>query len=123
MITTQRLHHETDPRTRRSVTVALAGAVLVVACALAVVGLRVHSVHLAYQIDALRAEHVQVDTLIRQLEVEVAALRSPGRVESRARQLGMTTPSRQQLRLAREYVAGGSGVAAARLVRIEASLR
>jgi cell division protein FtsL len=105
------------------VTLGLAGALLLVVCALAVVGLRVQSTHLAYRMDALRADRAELTALVRQLEVELATLRSPGRVETRARQLGMTAPARQQVRLAREYVAGGSGVAAAHQARIEAAVR
>ena len=123
MTTPQQLRRERDPQVCRSVTRTLAGALVLVACALAVVGLRVQSVHLGYRVDALRTERAELAMLIRQLEVEVATLRSPGRVESRARQLGLATPVRQQVRLAHEYVAGGSGVAATRQARVEAALR
>jgi cell division protein FtsL len=102
---------------------ALGGALVVVACALAVVGLRVQSVHLGYRLDALRAERTELTMLLRQLEVELATLRSPARIESRARELGLTTPGREQVRLAREFVTGDSGHAAARQGRVEASLR
>ena len=123
MTTPQQLHRERDPRVSRSVTLALAGALVLVACALAVVGLRLQSVHLGYRMSALRAERAELATLVRQLELEVATLRSPARVESHARQLGLTMPSRQQVRLAHEYVAGGSGAAATRQARVEAALR
>ena len=117
MKTQQRLHREHDPRLRRSLAVALLCSAVLVVGLLAVVGLRVQQVHLAYQLDALRGERTRVEVLLRQLEIEVATLRSPSRVESRARQLGMTAPAREQVRLAREYVPGGSGgVAAARPV-------
>lgn len=110
----QRLHREPDPRVRRSVAVALLGATLLVAIGLGVVALRVHQVHLAYRLDALRAERTRMERLIQQLRVEVASLKAPGRVESRARQLGLVAPSREQVHLAREYVrATGSRAAAA----------
>jgi cell division protein FtsL len=118
----QRLHREHDPRVRRSLARALTLSAVAVGVALAVVAVRVQEVRLAYRLDALRAERAQTETLIQQLEVEVAALRSPGRVESRARQLGLTVPSREQVRLAREYVGGTTGLAAARQYRTEASL-
>ncbi|MBI4635814.1 MAG: cell division protein FtsL [Candidatus Rokubacteria bacterium] len=106
---------------RRSLVRALGWSALLVACFLAIVGLRVQQVHLAYRLDALRADRARTEKLIRQLEVQVATLRSPSRVESRARALGMTAPSRDQVHLAREYVAGTTGgMAAARLARIEA---
>jgi cell division protein FtsL len=112
-----------DPRVPRSVMLALSGALVVVAFALAVVGLRVQSVHLGYRLDTVRAERSELTMLLRQLEVELATQRSPARIESRARELGLTTPARDQVRLAREFIAGDSGHAAAQQGRVEASLR
>ena len=124
MRTRQRLHRDPDPRLRRSLAVALLCSALLVLGLLTVVGLRVQQVHLAYQLDAMRAERARVEVLMRQLEIEVATLRSPGRVETRARQLGMTVPGREQVRLAREYVTGGAnGLASARLVDTERTIR
>ena len=40
--------------------------------------------------------------------------------DPRARRLGLLAPGRDQMRLAREYVAGGTSLAATRLGRIEA---
>jgi cell division protein FtsL len=114
----QRLHREADPRVRRSLSAALAMAAVLVGSALGVVGLRVQQVHLAYQLDALRAERGRTETLIRRLEIEEATLRSPLRVEQRARQLGLTVPARGQVRLAREYVTGSTGLAAAQRNRV-----
>lgn len=99
---------------RRAVTVALASAATLVVSGLLLVGLRVQQVHLGYQLDTLRSERTRVEMLIRQLEVEVATLRSPARVEARARQLGLTSPSREQVRVAREFVIGSTGLAAER---------
>jgi len=96
----------------RSLGRALAGALLLVLSGLAVVGLRVQQVHLGYQLDALRAQRGRLEILLSQLEVEVATLRSPARVESRARQLGLMAPTPRQIRVAREFVTGGSGQAA-----------
>jgi cell division protein FtsL len=118
----QRLHRERDPRVQRSLTAAALLSMLLVGGALAVVGLRVQQVHLAYQLDALRAERERAQTLTRQLEVEVATLRSPGRVEAGARQLGMIAPARGQVVLAREFVAGSVGVAAVQRSRVAASI-
>ncbi|MBI3637992.1 MAG: cell division protein FtsL [Candidatus Rokubacteria bacterium] len=108
---------------RRSLAVALACALVLVASLLVVVGLRIQQVHLAYELDKLRTERAQIETLIRQLEVEVATLRSPARVETRARALGLEIPARTQVLLAREYVSGRGGLAAAQQARVEASLR
>lgn len=95
---------------RRTLGLVLGGGALLIVTGLLVVGLRVQQVHLAYELDGLRAERGRLTTLIRQLEVEVATLKSPGRIEQRARQLGLAAPARQQVRLAREYVVGGAGV-------------
>jgi cell division protein FtsL len=86
-----------------------------------VVGVRVQQVHLAYQLDALRAERARTETLIHRLEIEVATLRSPLRVEQRARELGLSVPAPDQVRLAREYVSGTTGLAAAQRNRVEAA--
>jgi len=122
VIKPQRLYREPDTRVRRSLAAALAISAVLVIGALVVVGLRVQQVHLAYQLDGLRAERARTETLIRQLEIEVATLRSPLRVEQRARQLGLTVPARDQVRLAREYVTGTTGLAAAQRNRVEAAL-
>jgi cell division protein FtsL len=116
----QRLHHEADPRVRRSLVGALLMSATLVVGALGVVGLRVQQVHLAYQLDRVHRQRAEVETAIRQLEVEVATLRAPARVEQRARQLGLTVPDRQQVRLAREYVPAGTGLAAAHRSRVAA---
>jgi cell division protein FtsL len=117
----QRLHREADPRVRRGLAVAFAVSAAVVIVALAVVALRVQQVQLAYRLDAMRGERVRTETLIKQLEIEVATLRSPLRVEQRARQLGLTVPAREQVRLAREYVSGTTGLAAAQRNRVAAA--
>lgn len=121
--TPQQLHREMDPRVSRAVLLALGGALVVVVCALAVVGLRMQSVHLGYRLDTMRAERGEVAMLLRQLEVEIATLRSPARIEARARELGLITPAREQVRLAREFIAGDSDVAAAQQGHVEARVR
>jgi cell division protein FtsL len=119
--TQQRLHHEQDPRVRRSLIGALLVSVALIGGGLGVVGLRVQQVHLAYELDRLHRERTQVETAIRQLEIEVATLRAPARIEQRARQLGLTAPDRQQVRLAREFVPAGTGLAAAHRSRVAAA--
>lgn len=123
MIKHQRLHREPDPRVRRSFAAALAISAVLVVGALLVVGLRIQQVQLAYRLDALRAERARTETLIHQLEIEVATLRSPLRVDQRARELGLTAPARDQVRLAREYVSATTGLAAAQRNRIEAAVQ
>jgi cell division protein FtsL len=108
----QRLHRELDPRARRTIALALAAGLALVLAGLGLVGLRVHQVRLGYRLDQLAAERARLEHRLRELEVEVATLRSPARIESRARQLGLVPPAPSQVRLAREYVPGGTGLAA-----------
>ena len=105
---------------RRSLGTALVTAVVLGGLALGVVGLRVQQVRLGYQLDALRDERAEAETLLQRLEIEVASLRSPLRIEQRARQLGLTVPAHDQVRLAREYVTGTTGLAAAHRNRVAA---
>ena len=120
MTNRQRLTREQDPRVRRSLAAAFVVCALLVMGALAVVGLRVQQVHLAYQLERLHHERAEMRSVLRQLEVEVATLQAPGRVEQRARQLGLVAPERAQIRLAREYTAAGTGLAAAHRSRVAA---
>ena len=119
----QRPQREQDPRVRRAVALALAGAVLMVTSALGLAGLRVEQYRLAYRLDEIRTERARLERTLRELEIEVATLRSPARVEIRARQLGLVRPGPEQLLLAREYVPAGTGLAAADRARAEARLR
>jgi cell division protein FtsL len=119
----QRPEREPDRGVRRSLLVMLVAATLLVVGALGIVALRVHQVRLAYRLDALRAERARGERLIQQLEIEVATLKAPGRLESRARELGMTPPTRDQVRLAREYVPAGTGTAAVDLAAAEVPVR
>jgi len=119
----QRLHREADPRVGRSLGRTAVCAVVLVIMALAVVAVRIQQVRLTYQLDSLRAERGRVETLIGQLDVQLATLRSPRRLEAQARQLGLTAPAPQQVVNAREFTAGSEGVAAARAARIEAQVR
>lgn len=94
---------------------ALVLSALLVASTLGLVALRVQQVRLSYQLDALRDARQALEELHRQLLVEVATLRSPALIEARARALGLAAPAREQVRLAREFVAGGTGTASLQL--------
>ena len=117
MTTKQTLRREPDPRSRRSMAAALGLSALLVAATLGHVALRVEQVRLSYQLDALRETRKSVEELNRELRVEVATLRSPARVEARARALGLAAPAHAQVRLAREFVAGDTGIASLRLAQ------
>ena len=90
---------------------AMSAALLISACfvggVLGIVGLKVNQVKLSYRLEQLRLVRGQLEEVNRQLGVEHATLRALARVESKARgELGMLPPSRNQVRMAREYVPG-----------------
>ena len=120
MTNRQRPIREQDPRVRRSLAAAFAVSAVLVISALVVVGLRLQQVHLAYEVERLHRDRAEVRTMLRQLEIEVATLQAPSRIEQRARELGLVAPERAQVRLAREYTAEGTGLAAAHKSRVAA---
>ena len=98
---------------------AMGATLLISAClvggVLGIVGLRVNQVKLSYRLEQLRQTRGQLEEVSRQLRVELATLRALARIESKARgELGMLSPSRNQVRMAREYVPGTSGTASLR---------
>lgn len=108
-----RRHRESDRRRLRSMANAVIAAGLGVMLVLGVVGLRVQQVRLSYRLDALRQSRAEIEETNRRLRVETATLKSLSRIEGKARaELGMVPPGRDQVRLAREFVAGGRGAAA-----------
>ena len=80
---------------------------------LGIVGLKVNQVKFSYRLEQLRQTRGQLEEVSRQLRVELATLRALARIESKARgELGMLSPSRSQVRMAREYVPGRAPAAA-----------
>ena len=107
-----RVVRERDRRRFRNMGLALGLSALLVGSALGVVGIKVQQVRLSYRLDALRGARAELDELNRQLRVELATLRSLARVADRAQsELGLAPPASGQVRLAREFVAGGDGAA------------
>ncbi|MCI0546655.1 MAG: cell division protein FtsL [Candidatus Rokubacteria bacterium] len=112
--TSARFHRESDGRLRRAMAVALIGVAGSTIAVLGLVELKVQQVRLSYRLDALRTSRAETEELNRRLGVEFAALTSLARLDERARrELGMVTPGRDQVRLAREFVEGGAGLGAA----------
>jgi cell division protein FtsL len=109
-----RFHRETDRRRLRTMLAGAAAAGVLVALVLGLVGLRMQQVRLSYRLDALRSARTQAEEMNRRLRVEKASLQSLARIEVEARtRFGMVEPTQQQVQLAREFVAGGSGSTAA----------
>mgnify|MGYP001592971329 FL=1 len=99
---------------------AMGATLLISAClvggVLGIVGLKVNQVKLSYRLEQLRLVRGQLEGVNRQLQVELATLRALARIESKARaELGLRVPSRDQVRMAREYVPGTGGAASLRI--------
>jgi cell division protein FtsL len=110
-----RVVRERDRHRLRTMGLALGLSACLAASALSVVWLKVQQVRLSYRLDVLRSAKGELDDLNRQLRVELASLRSLARIEDRAKsELGMILPAPGQIRLAREFVAGGEGAASLR---------
>ncbi len=106
---TARFHRERDRRRLRAMIAALGWTAMGVALVLSVVAVKVQQVRLSYRLDSLRAVAGQLEDERMRLRVELASLRSPARIAEKARELGMVHPSRDQVRLAREFVAASEG--------------
>ena len=118
-----RLVRERDGRLTRVMGATLLISACLVGMVLGIVGIKVNQVRLSYRLDQLRLVRSELREVNRQLRVELATLRTPARIESKARaELGMLAPSRNQVRLAREYVPGRAPDAAG-VGRGTASLR
>ena len=82
---------------RLSLAIVL-GAVVVVAVALLLVWVRLQAVHTGYQLSAARHLAHRLEQEQRELELEIATLTSPRRLELLARErLGMGPPTRGQI--------------------------
>ncbi len=109
-----RFHRERDRRRLLAMARTLAGAAVMVALVLGVVGLRVQQVRLSYRLDGLRALEAELEESRSRLRVEVETLKSLARIEAKARvELGMVPPAGDQVRLAREFVPAGDGLSMA----------
>lgn len=111
---TARFHRERDRGRLRRMGVAVALGAVLMSGLLGLVGLRAQQVRLSYRMDALRTARAEVEELNRRMKVELATLRSLARIEDKARhELGMVAPGKDQVQLAREFAAGGSGMSRA----------
>jgi cell division protein FtsL len=77
--------------------VLVMGAVLVLLC-MVQVWLRLQVMHVGYDLSAARKVQLRLEHEQRELDVELATLRDPGRLEDIARKrLGMTDPAKGQV--------------------------
>jgi cell division protein FtsL len=109
-----RFLRERDHRRLRVMATWVAWSALAVTLVLGVVALKVQQVRLAYRLDALRTAQTELEDRRMRLRVELASLSSLARIEDKARrELGMVPPGPGQVQVAREFVTGGEGLAAA----------
>jgi len=87
-----------QPGERRLGLALVLGAIVFVAVALLLVWVRLQSVHTGYQLSAARHLAHRLEQEQRELELELATLTSPGRLERLARErLGMGPPAPGQI--------------------------
>jgi|SRR6516162_2153908 len=96
---------ERDGRRIRAMASVLALSGLLVVGVLGYVWLQVQRVRVTYELEGLRALRTQLDERNRKLGLELASLRAFARVDSAARKLGLTEPTKDQVQLAREFLA------------------
>jgi cell division protein FtsL len=94
---------ERDRRRIRAMAGVLYLGSVLVGGVLGYVWLQVQSVRVTYELEDLRSLRAEVQEQNRKLHLEIASLRSFARVDSAARRLGLREPSRDQVRLAREF--------------------
>jgi cell division protein FtsL len=92
-IDNSRLVRPMEPnRMRECARLVFLGGMLAL-CALLYAWQHFETIQLRYQLESLRSEHTQAAELNQELRLEVAGLRSPGRIDVIARrQLGLTAP-------------------------------
>lgn len=95
---------ERDRRRLRAMAGLLCLGGVLVAAVLGYVWLHVQRVRISYELETLRGARGRLEEHQRKLQLELASLRAFARVDSAARRLGLTAPTPDQVRLAREYV-------------------
>jgi cell division protein FtsL len=65
---------------------------LMALCALLYAWQHFETIQLRYHLESLRSERSQTSELNQELRLEVAGLRAPGRIDTIARQFGLTAP-------------------------------
>jgi len=88
---------ERDGRRIRAMASVLALSGLLVVGVLGYVWLQVQRVRVTYELEGLRALRTQLDERNRKLGLELASLRAFARVDSAARKLGLTEPTKDQV--------------------------
>jgi cell division protein FtsL len=116
----QTVRRQRDPRVRRFLGAWLVLATVLVGLAVAVVAVRAREFDLGYRLARLRLEIRTAEELNRQLRMEQTMLSSPTRIERAATALGLTAPIPGQVRIAREFVTAGPGVASSHVAQTPA---
>jgi cell division protein FtsL len=92
-IDNSRLARPMEPHRMRDCARLILLGGLIALCALLYAWQHFETIQLRYDLESLRSEHSQAAELNQQLKLEVAGLRSPGRIDIIARrQLGLTAP-------------------------------
>ena len=96
-IDNSRLVKVADPRRRREIRMFSAVIALFFLLAMVYTWQHFRSLEYGYQIEAQKTEHDRLVELNRNLKLEQALLRDPGRIDALARQMGLTSPQPGQV--------------------------
>src|SRR5215467_11870906 len=118
-IDNSRLVRVSDPKRRREVRMLSAVVTLFFLMAMFYTWQHFRSVEYGYQIEAQKAEHDRLVEVNRNLKLEQARLRDPGRIDVLARQMDLEPPRPGQVvRLDADSPAGGPVIAQAAAVAV-----
>src|SRR5215472_9151101 len=118
-IDNSRLVKVADPRRRREIRMFSAVIALFFLLAMVYTWQHFRSLEYGYQIEAQKTEHDRLVELNRNLKLEQASLRDPGRIDVLARQMNLEPPRPGQvMRLDADSPAGGPVIAQAAAVAI-----
>jgi cell division protein FtsL len=91
-IDNSRLVRSVEPNRLRECCRRVACGAVLAACGLLYAWQHFECIQLRYQVEDLQAHRTQSSELNQQLRLELASLRSPGRIDVLARQMGLTVP-------------------------------
>jgi cell division protein FtsL len=100
-----------DPRRRREIRMFSLSVAAVFVLLMFYAWQHFRSIEYGYHIEAQRSEHDRLAEVNRELKLQEASLRDPGRIDSLARQMGLTAPQPQQVILLDAEDGGGRVIA------------
>lgn len=111
VIDNSRVIKVSDPRRRREIRLFSLSVAAVFVLLMCYAWQHFRSIEYGYHIEAQRSERDRLAEVNRELKLQEASLRDPGRIDSLAREMGLTAPQPQQVILLDEDDGGGRVIA------------